>query len=343
MTRPQSETKLRSDIAFTKGQLLGMADVLSIYKEQANLSSFAKLCREIAKRLDKMVESLVRPSAVPPPDAVEAVARAIWIAQGGARSIWDREHLNKPREGSTLARQIANTYAATQGAIAAYTASQPKGEMMNGMWYLGAKNDGLFIIDRPPQPAPMDFDTGTLHDVNVIVAMPDGSPKSEAWARVIISAHNATVHTRPAGPGLVALPDEFPAYLVSDVPLDDDEYTALVEFWTRAHQHFGSAPSTLVPLPEKGPLDLHDWLMVNTPGLSMTHYQWFWEKLRSRFSQPAAGAITKEEQEVVDAAKTFVDESPTDVRDRPYLSDVCGKEFDVLVSAVTALRAKEPT
>lgn len=53
-------------------------------------------------------------------------------------------------------------------------------------WYLGAQNDGLFIIDQPPRPSTDD----EVHDrgVNVIAAVTD-----RRWAQSIIDAHNAVV------------------------------------------------------------------------------------------------------------------------------------------------------
>lgn len=61
--------------------------------------------------------------------------------------------------------------------------------MTNGKWYLGAMNDGLFIIDRPPKPVPVDYLTAGDPDLNVIVAM--GNDKIRAKA--IVAAHNAIV------------------------------------------------------------------------------------------------------------------------------------------------------
>lgn len=62
-------------------------------------------------------------------------------------------------------------------------------KMTTGKWYLGAMNDGLFIIDAPPQPAPVDYFCDVDHDVNVIVAMGTDRTKAEA----IIEAHNAAI------------------------------------------------------------------------------------------------------------------------------------------------------
>ena len=61
-------------------------------------------------------------------------------------------------------------------------------------WYLGSMNDALFIIDKPPMPAPDD--TGPYE-------MPNG-PKpisaaiDERNGELIVSAHNATIATLTA-------------------------------------------------------------------------------------------------------------------------------------------------
>lgn len=61
--------------------------------------------------------------------------------------------------------------------------------MNNGKWYIGTMNDGLFIIDQPPQPAPVDYACAIDHDVNVIAAMGNDKVRAEA----IVEAHNKVV------------------------------------------------------------------------------------------------------------------------------------------------------
>jgi len=61
--------------------------------------------------------------------------------------------------------------------------------MTNYKWYIGTMNDGLFIIDQPPQPAPIDYACGIDHDVNVIAAMGNDRIRTEA----IVAAHNETI------------------------------------------------------------------------------------------------------------------------------------------------------
>jgi len=62
---------------------------------------------------------------------------------------------------------------------------------MNGTWYIGTMNDGLFIIDQPPQPAPVDYTCGMNHDLNVIAAMGNDKARTEA----IVAAHNEAIRT----------------------------------------------------------------------------------------------------------------------------------------------------
>lgn len=59
--------------------------------------------------------------------------------------------------------------------------------MSNSKWYVGTMNDGYFVIDKPPQPAPVDYCCTMNHDVNVIAAC--GS--NEQLARLLVSEHNA--------------------------------------------------------------------------------------------------------------------------------------------------------
>lgn len=40
--------------------------------------------------------------------------------------------------------------------------------MMNEKWYVGAMNDGLFVIDQPPSPSGTDVPPGEWRDVQVI-------------------------------------------------------------------------------------------------------------------------------------------------------------------------------
>lgn len=55
-------------------------------------------------------------------------------------------------------------------------------------WYLGAQNDGLFIIDRSPATS----NDHPIHDapVTVISPVPDGFKQ---FAEIAIAAHNADI------------------------------------------------------------------------------------------------------------------------------------------------------
>ena len=58
-------------------------------------------------------------------------------------------------------------------------------------WYLGSMNDGLFIINRPPRPAPNDAGPGEVGDSpTLVVALGD---LREDLAQQIIDAHNSAL------------------------------------------------------------------------------------------------------------------------------------------------------
>ena len=54
-------------------------------------------------------------------------------------------------------------------------------------WYVGAMNDGYFVIDQKPQPAPVDYVCEMDHDVNVIAAC----GAREDIANLLVAEHNA--------------------------------------------------------------------------------------------------------------------------------------------------------
>lgn len=80
--------------------------------------------------------------------------------------------------------------------------------MKDGKWHLGAMNDGLFIIDQPPQPAPVDYFCDVDHDVNVIAAM--GTDRTKAKA--IIEAHNTAIDKLSRSRGQRQTDDESSVY-----------------------------------------------------------------------------------------------------------------------------------
>jgi hypothetical protein len=60
-------------------------------------------------------------------------------------------------------------------------------------WYLGAQNDGLFIIDQPPSTS-NDY-PNHMARVNVIAPVPVGA---EDFAKAIVDAHNTNVDLKNA-------------------------------------------------------------------------------------------------------------------------------------------------
>jgi hypothetical protein len=62
--------------------------------------------------------------------------------------------------------------------------------MKNGKWYIGTMNDGLFIIDRPPKPVPVDYLTIGDPELKVIAAMGNDKIRAEE----IVAAHNEVVN-----------------------------------------------------------------------------------------------------------------------------------------------------
>jgi hypothetical protein len=59
----------------------------------------------------------------------------------------------------------------------------------HGKWYIGTMNDGLFIINRPPRPAPVDYLTAGDPDLKVIASMGNDKLRTEA----IVKAHNEVI------------------------------------------------------------------------------------------------------------------------------------------------------
>lgn len=59
-------------------------------------------------------------------------------------------------------------------------------------WYVATMNDCIFIIDRKPKPAPVDY-IGTEMDCEVCISMESGSKQAQMLAETIVEAHNATV------------------------------------------------------------------------------------------------------------------------------------------------------
>lgn len=68
-----------------------------------------------------------------------------------------------------------------------------KATYTTGPWYVGAQNDGLFIVDKPPRPAPADH-PADIPGITIIGAVYDnvfdgaGASQGTANARLIAAA-----------------------------------------------------------------------------------------------------------------------------------------------------------
>lgn len=55
-----------------------------------------------------------------------------------------------------------------------------------GPWFVGAMNDGLFIIDEPPRPAPVDFiNPNAGQNTRVIAKLPENDRRADKEAAVL--------------------------------------------------------------------------------------------------------------------------------------------------------------
>jgi hypothetical protein len=66
-----------------------------------------------------------------------------------------------------------------------------RGLIMNytkGPWYVGAQNDGLFIIDQPPRPAPLDDLTAGPRGLRVLAKLYDNDARARADAKLMALA-----------------------------------------------------------------------------------------------------------------------------------------------------------
>lgn len=72
--------------------------------------------------------------------------------------------------------------------IAAERQSGEEGREATGRWYLGTMNDALFVIDRPPQPAPDDTGPSAHGRTEAVSGAID-----EKNGALIVAAHNAVV------------------------------------------------------------------------------------------------------------------------------------------------------
>ena len=69
------------------------------------------------------------------------------------------------------------------------TETTDKIEPTKGPWYVGAQNDGLFIIDKPPRPAPVDHMVeGNPHGVRVLATICNNDRRAQLDARLMAKA-----------------------------------------------------------------------------------------------------------------------------------------------------------
>lgn len=61
---------------------------------------------------------------------------------------------------------------------------------MRELWYLATMNDGLFVINRKPQPAPVDFVNTSLESPEIVIPLPGNDRQTQTVAELLIAAHN---------------------------------------------------------------------------------------------------------------------------------------------------------
>lgn len=65
---------------------------------------------------------------------------------------------------------------------------------MTKLWYLATMNDGLFVINRRPQPAPVDFVNPSLEPPEIVIPLPSNDRMTQTAAELLIAAHNACIN-----------------------------------------------------------------------------------------------------------------------------------------------------
>lgn len=98
---------------------------------------------------------------------------------------WNRATAHLSPEEKALYPRHANDPARADAAV------EPE-RAVGKRWYVGTMNDGYFVIDQKPQPAPVDYVCDMDHDVNVIAAC--GSKKE--LAELLVAEHNARIAVR---------------------------------------------------------------------------------------------------------------------------------------------------
>src|ERR1043165_8395065 len=58
-------------------------------------------------------------------------------------------------------------------------------------WYVAAMNDGLFIVNEKPRPAPVDYVNPSLPGPSLVIPMRGGGKELQELAEEIVAAHNA--------------------------------------------------------------------------------------------------------------------------------------------------------
>jgi len=64
---------------------------------------------------------------------------------------------------------------------------------MNNRWYVAAMNDCIFIINRKPHPAPIDYVNPNTPAPSVVISIRSGGRDAEEIASQIVNAHNAAI------------------------------------------------------------------------------------------------------------------------------------------------------
>lgn len=65
-------------------------------------------------------------------------------------------------------------------------------------WYVATMNDCIFIINRQPRPAPIDYPNPRVGP-DLVISMRSGSRETQELAEAIVAAHNATVPSWGSG------------------------------------------------------------------------------------------------------------------------------------------------
>lgn len=143
------------------------------------------------------------PAPAPPQSRKREVEAALELAgetlHGVAVFVKSSQRIKSPEGDDWFDERVAQVDAA----IATIPSPLPpqSGEreaeaLKDGRWYLGAMNDGLFIIDEPPRPAPNDTGPSDQHKTRAICGALDNRN-----AELIVKAHNAALDTMRAREG----------------------------------------------------------------------------------------------------------------------------------------------